>query len=97
MKTKALFSLALLLLGVASAQQIQPGQKIVPSDLTWPHFFSTNGHDFAVYQPTIGKWPGNQMDGRFVVAVRPAGETGEDEDNLAKEKPWQRFTSRLEE
>ena len=71
MKTNGLFCLGLMILSIASAQQIQPGQKVAPSDLAWPRFFSTNGYNFAVYQPTIGKWPGNQMDGRFVVAVRP--------------------------
>jgi hypothetical protein len=61
----------------AHAQDLQPGQKIDPSTLEWPRFYTTNGYDFAVYQPQISSWPGNQLDGRFVVAVRPTGTTNE--------------------
>ena len=34
-------------------------------------------YQFAVYQPQISSWPGNQLSGRFVVAARPAGTTSE--------------------
>jgi hypothetical protein len=61
----------------AWAQGLQPGQKIDPSTLEWPRFYTTNGFDFAVYQPEISSWPGNQLDGRFVVAVRPTGTSNE--------------------
>jgi hypothetical protein len=59
------------------AQDLQPGQKIDPSTLEWPRFYTTNSFDFAVYQPEISSWPGNQLNGRFVVAVRPTGTTNE--------------------
>src|SRR5262249_1683064 len=58
-------------------QQPQPGQKLDPTPLQWPRFFAPNGYEFAVYQPQIAKWPGNQMEGRFATAVRPAGTTNE--------------------
>jgi hypothetical protein len=59
------------------AQQLQPGQKIDPSILEWPRFYTTNGYDFAIYQPQISQWPGNQLDGRLVIAVRPSGTSNE--------------------
>src|SRR5215471_3479586 len=58
-------------------QQLQPGQKLDPTSLQWPRFFATNGYEFAVYQPQIAKCPGNQVEGRFAVAVRPTGTTNE--------------------
>ncbi len=61
----------------AEAQDLQPSQKLDPAALQWPRSFSTNGYEFAVYQPQIAKWPGNQLEGRFAVAVRPAGTTNE--------------------
>jgi hypothetical protein len=54
-----------------------PSQSLNPLSLQWPRFFATNGYEFAVYQPQIAQWPGNQLQGRFVVAVRPAGTTNE--------------------
>lgn len=63
--------------GAVQAQTLEPGQKVDPESLEWPRFYATNGYEFAVYQPCIAKWPGNQMEGRFVVAVRPAGTTNE--------------------
>ena len=63
--------------GRLAAQNLQPGQPINPADLAWPRFYTTNGYDFAIYQPEINAWPGNQLDGRFVVAVRPTGTTNE--------------------
>ena len=61
----------------AQTPQLQPGQKLNPLSLQWPRSFATNGYEFAVYQPQIAKWPGNQLEGRFAVAVRPAGTTNE--------------------
>jgi hypothetical protein len=54
-----------------------PGQALNPLSLQWPRFFATNGYEFAVYQPQIAKWPGNQLQGRFALSVRPAGTTNE--------------------
>src|SRR5208337_1250317 len=48
-----------------------------PLSLEWPRFFATNGYEFAVYQPQISKWPGNQLEGRFAIAVRPTGTSNE--------------------
>ncbi len=53
------------------------GDGLNPTTLQWPRNYSTNGDDFAVYQPQISSWPGNQLSGRFVVAVRPTGTTNE--------------------
>ena len=61
----------------ARAQELTPGQPADLSILEWPRFYSTNGYEFAVYQPQISSWPGNQLDGRLVVAVRSAGSTNE--------------------
>src|ERR1035438_8516431 len=51
----------------AQAQTLEPGQKVDPMTLEWPRFYATNGYEFAVYQPCISKWPGNQLEGRLVV------------------------------
>jgi hypothetical protein len=53
------------------------GPVINSQALQWPRYFGTNGYEFAVYQPQISSWPANQISGRFVVAVRPAGTTNE--------------------
>jgi hypothetical protein len=58
-------------------QTNQPGPTLDPLSLGWPRFFATNGYEFAVYQPQISKWPGNQLEGRFAIAVRPAGTSNE--------------------
>ena len=63
--------------GVLRAQTPAPGQPLDPLSLGWPRYFSTNGLEFAVYQPQIAQWPGNQIQGRFAVAVRPAGTSNE--------------------
>jgi len=63
--------------GQAAAQDLQPGQKIDPALLEWPRFFATNGYEFAIYQPQISKWEGNQLEGRFAAAARPAGTSNE--------------------
>lgn len=61
----------------ARAQELQPGQPVDPSIMSWPRYYATNGYEFAAYQPQITQWPGNQLEGRFVVAVRPAGTSNE--------------------
>src|SRR5271169_754464 len=61
----------------AQSPQVPPGQTLDPLSLEWPRFFATNGYEFAVYQPQISKWPGNQLEGRFAIAVRPAGTSNE--------------------
>ena len=58
-------------------QALQPGQTLDPLSLQWPRFFDSGGYEFAVYQPQIGQWPGDQIQGRFAMAVRPAGTTNE--------------------
>ncbi len=63
--------------GQVSAQPSQPAQPVDLDALTWPRFYATNGYEFAIYQPQISDWPGNQLSGRFVVAVRPAGTSNE--------------------
>src|SRR5262249_44151334 len=45
--------------------------------LGWPRSFSAGGYEFAIYQPQISKWPGNQIQGRFATAVRPVGTSNE--------------------
>ena len=60
-----------------SPEILQTGQKLDPLSLQWPRFFSTNGYEFAVYQPQIAKWPGNLLEGRFAIAVRPTGTSNE--------------------
>jgi len=58
-----------------SAQQ--PPAKIDPLSLQWPRTFSNDGYDFAVFQPQIDSWKGNQLAGRFATGVRPTGATNE--------------------
>jgi hypothetical protein len=64
-------------LAQGQAQDLQPGQKIDPALLDWPRVFATNGYEFAVYQPQISKWQGNQLEGRFATAARSAGTSNE--------------------
>lgn len=78
----ALVFLCLSLLTLAGAERLRAqdqaaGQAIDPSTLSWPRFYATNGFEFALYQPEISAWSGNELDGRLVVAVRPAGTTNE--------------------
>jgi hypothetical protein len=60
-----------------SGAELKPGQTLTPLDLQWPRTFPTNGYDFALYQPSINEWPGNQLDGRFAIATRPTGTSNE--------------------
>ena len=60
-----------------AAQTLQPGQTLDPITMQWPRFFAANGYEFAAYQPQVAKWPGNQIQGRFAIAVRPAGTSNE--------------------
>ena len=57
--------------------QGNPAMMQNPSVLQWPRFYATNGYEFAVYQPQISSWPSNQLEGRFVTAIRAAGTTNE--------------------
>ena len=56
----------------ANAQTPAASQPLDPLSLNWPRFFSGQGYEFAVYQPQITRWPGNQIEGRFAVAT-PGG------------------------
>ena len=58
-------------------QVLQPGQTLDPLALQWPRFFDTSGYEFALYQPQIDQWPGNQIQGRFATAVRPSGSSNQ--------------------
>lgn len=58
-------------------QTVQPPDQVDPAALQWPRFYATNGYEFAVYQPQISSWPGNELNGRLVVAVRPTGTSNE--------------------
>ena len=62
---------------LAPAQDLRPDQKLDPTLLEWPRLFATNNYEFAVYQPQISKWEGNQLEGRFATAARPAGTSNE--------------------
>ncbi len=55
----------------------QPGQALDPLAMEWPRFFAANGYEFAVYHPQVSQWPSNQIQGRFALAVRPAGTSNE--------------------
>src|SRR5258708_39895104 len=61
----------------AQAQQPAPGQVINPLSLAWPRYFAAAGYEYAVYQPQIDAWPGNQLSGRYAMATRPAGTSSE--------------------
>ena len=52
-------------------------QSLDPLALNWPRFFAAQGFEFAAYQPQITRWPSNRIEGRFAVAVRPAGTCNE--------------------
>jgi hypothetical protein len=59
------------------AQTLQPGQPVDPTTLSWPRLLSTNGWQFAVYQPQIDSWQGAQLTGRFAVGVRSTATSNE--------------------
>jgi WXXGXW repeat (2 copies) len=70
-------SYVLVLPDGALAQPPQAPQPIDPQSLQWPRFFGAGGHEYAVYQPQIDSWPGNQLTGRFAIATRPADTSNE--------------------
>ncbi|HUK82655.1 MAG TPA: carbohydrate-binding family V/XII [Verrucomicrobiae bacterium] len=76
MKTFTVLCFAVLVSG-ALAQQPTTNQTINPLSLQWPRAFDAGGYEYAVYQPSIDSWPGNQLSGRFAVATRPAGTSNE--------------------
>ncbi|HTY89400.1 MAG TPA: hypothetical protein VMB80_18265 [Candidatus Acidoferrum sp.] len=61
----------------APAQSTPSGPPVDPAALKWPRYEATNGFEFAIYQPQLSSWTGNQLQGRAVVAVRPAGTANE--------------------
>lgn len=73
--------LRMLCLGVlvssAYAQQPATNNLINPLTLQWPRAFDAAGYEYAVYQPSIDSWPGNQLTGRFAIGTRPAGTSNE--------------------
>jgi hypothetical protein len=79
MKTLQTFALWLLATGAASTllAQTNPPAPINPLALGWPRAFDASGYEFAIYQPSVDTWPGNQLSGRFAVGVRPAGTSNE--------------------
>ena len=76
MKAFTLFCLGVFV-SSAYAQQPATNQTIDPVSLNWPRAFDAAGYEYAVYQPQIDKWPGNQLSGRFAVATRPTGTSNE--------------------
>ncbi len=78
MTNRTLRLLALIaLLAITGYKAAMAAPTVVPADLQWPRYYSTNGYDFAVYQPQISSWPSNEINGRFVVAIRATGTTNE--------------------
>lgn len=62
----------------AVPESAQPSpDKVDPMSLQWPRTFSSDGYDFAIFQPQIDSWTGNQLAGRFATGVRPTGTTNE--------------------
>jgi hypothetical protein len=61
----------------ALAQQPQAPPPLDPLALQWPRTFVDSGYEYAVYQPQIDSWPGNQLNGRFAIATRLAGTQNE--------------------
>ena len=66
-----------VLVSSAYAQQPTTNQTINPLSLRWPRAFDAGGYEYAVYQPSIDAWPGNQLSGRFAIATRPVGTSNE--------------------
>lgn len=63
--------------GVAGTARAQTNAPLDPLTLGWPRSFAGGSYEFAAYQPQISAWPGNQLEGRFAIAVRPAGTSNE--------------------
>lgn len=61
----------------AATTPVATPEKLDPLTLGWPRLFDTNGLEFAVYQPQVSRWPSNRIEGRFALAVRPAGTSNE--------------------
>jgi hypothetical protein len=55
------------------AQELPASGQADLSVLQWPRYHATNGYEFVIYQPQISSWPSNELNGRFVVGVQPAG------------------------
>ena len=62
---------------------------IDPASVAWPRTFTAGTEEFALFQPQISTWTGNQISGRFAVGVRATGDTEESYGTVA-------FTSRTE-
>ena len=71
----------------AQTQASPPNQPLDPLAMQWPRTFSGSGYEFAVYQPQISAWPGNQLQGRFATAVRPAGTSNEGKKKVMSRSP----------
>jgi len=63
--------------GAARAQTLPAGQAVNPATLTWPRVFTTNGCQFALYQPQIDSWRGENLSGRFAAGVRSLATSNE--------------------
>ncbi len=73
----AILALLVIFLGAARTAGAQTNAPLDALALNWPRFFTNATYEFAAYQPQISAWPGNQLEGRFAIAVRPAGASNE--------------------
>jgi hypothetical protein len=72
--TKALLTISFgLLISVASPvntlAQMKSGQTPATADSGWPRKFAIGGSAFAIYQPQVEEWVGNQFSARAAFAV----------------------------
>jgi hypothetical protein len=76
------FATPLLLAQDASTPEAsQPA--LDPASVSWPRTFTVEGEEYAVFQPQISTWTGNQISGRFAVGVRPTGSKEESYGTIA--------------
>jgi len=71
----------------AASEATQP--IVDPAAVSWPRSFTVGGEEFALFQPQISTWTGNEISGRFAVGVRATGSKEESYGTVS-------FTSRTE-
>jgi len=67
------------------------GQEIAIDVRPFPRQFTQQGTEFSIYQPQYDSWQGNQLKGRFVLAVKTGTHTnaeGKTADDLAYGVVW---------
>ncbi len=74
----SLISLAPVTVHAQDPSPPEASQPVIdPATVSWPRTFTVDSEDYAVFQPQISTWTGNQIKGRFAIGVRATGSKDE--------------------